>query len=126
MGKHPPASCLSGAFIERPAADLAQLSKPNHIVKTTVTFNIKDGCNAIFTSDNLCNRNLSVLHVLAFVNTGLIVAIQVAKVNTSIDRSRDKNFIFVEFHSSDCSWVLLDEELLDSKLEIKHDDSAID
>ena len=78
MGKHTPACCLSGAFIKRPATDLAQLSKPNHIVKTTVAFNIEDGCNTIFTSDNLCDRNLSVLHVLAFVNTGLIVAIQVA------------------------------------------------
>ena len=85
MGKHAPACCLSGTLIKRPTADLAQLAKPDHIVKTTITFDIKDGCDTIFTSDNLCNRNLSVLAVLALVNTGLVVTIQVAKVHTSID-----------------------------------------
>ena len=85
MRKQTPACCLSGTLIERSTADLAQLAKPDHIVKTTVTFDIKDGCDTIFTSDNLCNRNLSVLAVLALVNTGLVVTIQVAKVNTSID-----------------------------------------
>ena len=85
MREHAPACCLSGAFIERPAADLAQLSKPDHIVETAVTLDMKDGCNTVFTSGNLCNRNLSILAVLALVDAGLIVTIQVAKVNTSID-----------------------------------------
>ena len=85
MRKHAPACCLSGSLIERPTTDLAQLTKPNHIVETAITFDIKDSCNTIFTSGDLCNRNLSVLAVLALVNAGLIVTIQVAKVHTPID-----------------------------------------
>ena len=85
MGEHAPACCLSGPFIERPTTDLTQFTKSDHIVEAAVTFDIKDGCNTVFTSGNLCNRNFPILTVLALVDTGLIVTIQVAKVNTSID-----------------------------------------
>ena len=76
MGQHSPRGGLSPVSLPCSlAADLAEFSQTNHIIQATVALDIENGRDAILASDDLDNRNFPVLHVLALVDSSLVITI---------------------------------------------------
>lgn len=110
----------------RLAADLTELAQADHIIQAAVTLDVEHCGDAVVARYDLDDGNLSILRVLALVDPGLVITVQVAQVDPTIDRTGDQYPILVELHRSDGHWVLLDEELFDAELKIDHDNGAID
>lgn len=68
MGQQPPARGLLLGLVNRLARDLAKLAKSNHVIQSTVAFNVEHSCNTILRSYNLGDRHLAILQVLALVD----------------------------------------------------------
>ena len=66
--EHSPASLLLATLDNRSTADLTELSKSDQVIETAITLNIKHSCDSKLTADDLGNRNLSVLQILALID----------------------------------------------------------
>ena len=82
----PPSLIDSG--MRRLATDFAKFFEPYHIVKPAVSLDVKNGTDTIVTRQDFCNRDFSVLAILAFVNLWLVLAIKVTQVYATVNRSR--------------------------------------
>ena len=127
--EHSPA----GGLLSRPllltsrlAADLTELAQADHIIQAAVALDVQHCGDTVLARHDLDDGDLPVLRVLTLVDPGLVITVQVAQVDPTIDGTGDKYPVFVELHRSDGHWVLLDEEFLDAELKINHDNGAID
>jgi hypothetical protein len=79
---------LIDSGMRRLATDFAKFFEPYHIVKPAVSLDVKNGTDTIVTRQDFCNRDFSVLAILAFVNLWLVLAIKVTQVYATVNRSR--------------------------------------
>lgn len=83
LGNHPPS--LASLCIGGLAADLAELLKPDHVVESAIALDVQYCANTVVTRHNFRNRNFAVLAVLALVDLGLILAVQITEIYASVN-----------------------------------------
>lgn len=96
-------------------AYFGQFSESVKIIEPAVTLNVNRYSDTKFTGGHVCDWDLAVLNILAFVNLLLVCTIKIAQVDSTIDRSRDKNFVIEKSNTSDGSGMLLYKILFKTK-----------
>ena len=112
--------------------NLSHLFKPYQIIEPAVAFYIKGHSNTkICRCFTLWNWDLPIHHILHLLKSQFCIILQVqifevGQIDSTINRSRDQNFVLKEAHWCNGSWMLFQEMLLNTQNEINYYDGTID